>query len=491
MGTCGAINLNGYKEIKESWEFHSEIHHDNINFGQLKGFVFITEDNFKNKIQIKGTFKKKFEEHFCFNGIESSKSNDAKSVSYIIESGNKKKFHFPKEIIMTKISNKNAKIIADIFYETFPLKLNLLLYLPKQKIEKSKIVVNNYQYSLLKLKNPIDIIINSTFGMKNLTNTCYINSSFQILIHIRQFVEIIRKNKDFEGNVIGNINCIFDKILSNHKNYNKSINPSTFVYNFKKEHKEYDNYCQKDSQMFLEELIWDINTKLSILDDERILYYYDLTIEKEKLFYDYMKEIDKDSYYKIYDLFYVCFIHEKKCESCGHLSYYFDDSTGLKLNFKMTEEKDYTIDLYALIMNNFKEPERIESSFPCQGCKNCFYVKEKTRIAKLPKILILSLQKTNIHNTKINPWIVKYDKELSWIKEIIDFDLYKQGNYIYEIYAINNHAGYSPKSGHYYSTIYLEELKSWFSFNDESVYPISEVEPNLYNYILFYKQKNS
>ena len=84
---------------------------------------------------------------------------------------------------------------------------------------------------------------------------------------------------------------------------------------------------------------------------------------------------------------YALFI-KKKCESCKYSSYYFDESTGLKLNFKVIEKKDYTIDLYTLIMNNFKELERIESFFPCQGYKNCFYSKEKTRIVKLPKILI-------------------------------------------------------------------------------------------------------
>ena len=100
--------------------------------------------------------------------------------------------------------------------------------------------------------------------------------------------------------------------------------------------------------MFLEELIWSINSKLSILDDKRKLHFYKNASIKEELFYEYMKEIDNDSYYKIYDLFYVCIIHEKKCKSWGYATYYFDESAGLKLNFKMTKYQSY-IDLHTLI----------------------------------------------------------------------------------------------------------------------------------------------
>ena len=472
MGNNGPMNVNN-KAIKESWEFHSELNHGILNLGQLKGTVCITEDN---EIQIKGILRQKTDKPFSFKGFKSSKPNNYNGIAYTIKNENRAKFYFRDDILMSRVDNENSIIKGNnIGYEKYTINLKLHLYLPKPKTEKSRIIVNNYQYSLLKLDNPIDKISNSLCGMKNLINTCYINSSFQILIHIPKFVEIIRANTDFEGNIIGDINGIFDQILINFKNYRRN-DPSEFVTNFKREHIEYNNHYQKDSQMFLEELIWSINSKLSILDDKRKLLCYKNADIKEKLFYEYMKEIENDSYYKIYDLFYVCFVHEKKCASCGYVTYYFDESTGLKLNFKMTKYISY-IDLYTLIMDNFKEPERIKSSFLCQNCKKCFYILDKTRIAKLPEILILTLQKTNIDNTEKITWIVKYDNKFG-IREIVDTVLFKHGSCTYQLYAINNHVGYSTNSGHYYSTIYLEKLKSWFSFNDESVSQLSEVIPN-------------
>ena len=110
-----------------------------------------------------------------------------------------------------------------------------------------------------------------------------------------------------------------------------------------------------------------------------------------------------------------------------------------------------------------------------------------TRIAKLPKILILTLQKANSDNTQKIPWIVKYKPEIG-IREIVDIDLLKNISSRYKIFAINNHLGNSPKSGHYFSHIFLEKSKKWYTFNDESVFKYSDLNPNFNNYILFYKQ---
>ena len=111
-----------------------------------------------------------------------------------------------------------------------------------------------------------EMISNSRFGLKNLVNTCYINSSLQILIHIPQFVELIKSCSDFEENIIENINLILEEIINlekkNKNNY--SINPKKFLNIFLKNHYSdyYNNYSQLDSEMFLEDLLWDINEEL-------------------------------------------------------------------------------------------------------------------------------------------------------------------------------------------------------------------------------------
>ena len=99
--------------------------------------------------------------------------------------------------------------------------MDLDLFFPKPKKEKQNTVVINFRYRLPILTDSLDIISNSLCGMINLINTCYINSSFQILIHIPELVKIIRDNKEFQGNVIGNINSVFKKYLNVEKKVDK------------------------------------------------------------------------------------------------------------------------------------------------------------------------------------------------------------------------------------------------------------------------------
>ena len=496
MGSCSLFNKSNNKP-KETWDFYGTISFSNLDYDNiyrnLKGNLDVIEPNGKDgikqiliKVILKRKNDNKISENFDLMGIESKKL-DTNTIAYRIKNNENSKFYFYKDIIMTKKDHENATITGELFKGNSLLSLDLHLYLPKPKKEANNIIVSDYKYSLMKLNKDIDILSNSVCGFKNLINTCYINSSFQILIHIRPFIEIIRDNKDFKGNVVGNINSILELILKCYKS-DKYINPSIFVNNFKLEHEDYNNFYQKDSEMFLEDLIWNINTVLSILPDKRITCYYSTNTIKEKLFYEYIIKSEEDSYYKINDLFYVLFIHEKKCELCSFTTYYFDETVGLKLSFEKAKYNNLTIDLYSLIMENYKDPVTIKSSFCCQNCQKCFVMIETIRIARLPKILIITLQKTNIENTKKIPWTVKFQRELS-IKELVDIGLYKQGICLYNIFAINNHSGYSPQAGHYYSYIYLKDLNSWFSFNDESVSPIREVKPGINNYILFYKQK--
>jgi uncharacterized UBP type Zn finger protein len=500
MGNCQKAfkNQKEIMDFKESWEYEGNIYQKSnyihIIIYLLKGQIFLKEVNGKIEIEIQGKKKGKQNGIYHLFGEELIKLRDKNKLHFQIIDKNEN--IGLNNIILTIEKDGNAKIKG----ENFMLKTNhntyanaylyLELYNHKSK-DINLFTFNQEQFESSKLinkKDPEDIIMNSLCGMNNLINTCYINSSFQILIHIPEFIKIIRRYSDFEGNIIEEINKIFNQIL---EKYNQSwpvINPKSFVKYFKSNHLEYNNYFQMDSEMFLEELIWEINLALGDLHEERTnnKNWDNAKNPKEINFYNYIKESEFDTNYEINDLFYVYFIHEKKCKNCQFLTYYYDETPGLKLNFQNTEYIT-NIDLYTLIMNNFKKSINFKSQILCQNCQKCYDIIETTRIAKLPKILILTLQKANSDNTQKIPWIVKYKPEIG-IREIVDIDLLKNISSRYKIFAINNHLGNSPKSGHYFSHIFLEKSKKWYTFNDESVFKYSDLNPNFNNYILFYKQ---
>ena len=479
----------------------------------MEGKVNIFEDNsnFSEELKIEGDFYKLFAYNekikihsFIYFGIEEKEKNNdnigvkkfkiqeynnknnSKSIKYNkynnIYKENSINIHNEIELIWNQGDTTIKGQIEDYIID---LKLNL------QKNIIKNLSINEYQISLKKnINNNNDkfLVINSLIGLQNLGNTCYINSSLQILLHIPEFVELMLENNDYENNHIYYINQIINLYINNYKNNFKSyVNPSLFVQYFKKNHSNFAGYTQKDSEMFLEELLWEINKELSILNKKRPLNE-DFYFPEQKEYYNYLKKTEEDSNYIMNDLFYVCFIHEKKCSKCNKVVFFFDETPGLKLNFKKNMQKK-NIDLKQLINDNFETSNDINSSISCERCGG-FKFKIKTRIARLPKILIISLQRTNEYENKKLPWLVNFKEhyKLNLDNLVNNCLIHKKRETSYSIFAVNNHIGFTPKSGHYFSQIYIENFHKWFSFNDTTVsvsdFPIESWD----NYAFFYKK---
>ena len=346
--------------------------------------------------------------------------------------------------------------------------------------------IENFNYSFSKLnigfnKEEEDIISNSLCGMKNISNTDYINSSLQILIHIPQFVNIIRRNNHIKKDVIYFINKIFNLILNTKPaSFGKSrgirtgsIDPTDFIRYFIENNPKYNKGSQHDSILFLEDLIYNISSELSSLKYGRELNPINEKYKMKKKFFEYLMKSDKDTYFEINDLFYVYFIYIKKCRYCNFKSQYFDKTFGIKLNINKK------IDLDSLLKEYFYEHNL---NINCEMCYKP-NIEVKARIAKLPKILIFRFQ-----NEQKIPF--RYSDMID-IRDFLYLDVCNDIS-VYKLFALNHFLGYSPGSGHYFSTILLEKNNSWYEFNDEYCKKIDpySVFTHLNSNSIFYKQKN-
>ena len=108
---------------------------------------------------------------------------------------------------------------------------------------------------------------------------------------------------------------------------------------------------------------------------------------------------------------------------------------------------------------------------------------KEIKLARLPKILILSLQKFDYKNNIKKECSVDFH-EIPDINEYLDNDIIENKNRIYKLYAVINHIGVI-NFGHYTSFAKLYN-DAWYLFDDTDVKQIQGKPKSENEYILFY-----
>ena len=108
---------------------------------------------------------------------------------------------------------------------------------------------------------------------------------------------------------------------------------------------------------------------------------------------------------------------------------------------------------------------------------------------QIPKILILTLLKTNPLANNKNACYADFQEELN-ITELIDKDLHRNEQFIYDLYAVINHIG-SLEFGNYYSYIKLNRENIWYEFNDIEVTELGRELLNVLMLIIYFILKSN
>jgi len=329
-------------------------------------------------------------------------------------------------------------------------------------------------------------------GLKNLGNTCYINSITQCLNNNSAFIDYLLSEtykEDLNPKCsIGLIEQFIELSKQIYSQKDSYINPGKYLYKIKEIaekspcYSELIGYGQADSQEFLQFFLEKIHEQLKY----KVEMEMSGSIKGESdrlavLAYKSLNTHFKDSYSKIVKQFYG--IEYSKVFSSTLNNYKSETMTPFSvLTLEIPPVKENKLSLYDCLDHYTSIEKNIKHK---QNESDTNTYNKQIKFWSLPDSFIIMIK--------------RYDNHLQKKKNIIDFPVtnlnmwkycngYNNNKYIYDLYAISNHSG-GTQGGHYWSYCKNKD-GAWYNFNDEDVSPIEESELIDSNaYCLFYKKK--
>lgn len=330
-------------------------------------------------------------------------------------------------------------------------------------------------------------------GLKNLGNTCYMNSIIQILSHTYEFTECMIK-KDFNGKYFAkdkyDLLKEWSKLLKQIWQKNEIQTPTDFLTEFQKfatthQYENFTGYQQNDASEFLIIFIDYLHECLSREVEMNIVGSIKSSKDDlAKICYEKIKNMYSKKYSEVLKIFYgINVTNIKSISSQEMLSRNAEPFFILNLPIP-SEKKEVTI---MDCMKKYLEEDQLdytnEKTNRQESCVKYF------EFWNFPEILIISFNRFNYQNRKNHKTIYFPFDSFDLNGLVKGYNNEKE--FVYDLYAICLHSG-SALGGHYTSVVKNANGK-WYHFNDSLV---SEMNINIHNlyskaYVLFYRKKKT
>ncbi|XP_077403304.1 ubiquitin carboxyl-terminal hydrolase 2-like [Vanacampus margaritifer] len=329
-------------------------------------------------------------------------------------------------------------------------------------------------------------------GLKNLGNTCFMNSILQCLSNTPELRDYcLREVHQTDLNNNGTSSALveeFAKLIQNlwTSATNETFIPSDFRSQVQICAPKFAGCNQQDAQEFLRFLLDALHNEVNraaacpsafvgdfdhLSDEDKAKRMWNMYLERE------------DS--KVVDLFVGQLKSSLTCTGCGFRSNVFEPFWDLSIPIAPMSSGEVTLKDCLRVFT--KEDVLDGDERPtCNRCKTRQKCTKRFSIQKFPQILVLHLKRfsdSNVRASKLSTYVNFPLKEL----DLREFASDSSDRAVYNLYAVSNHWG-NTLGGHYTAYCKNAGVGEWYNFNDGRVSHMSSSQVRSSNaYILFYE----